>query len=190
MLFKSCFHAGLCDGSIDLTFRRWSAAKVKVGGAYRFDRKPGALVVDSIDRMPFGKITKREATRAGFESLDDLKDALQRPGAGVTPRTSVFRVAFHFDRSAGRNSAAVKPTEDAVAALVERLRRMDRLSPRGRWTKEVLGLIAKHPQRRAGDLAPRVDRELRAFKADVRKLKGINRRRARPVERTMSRQQR
>ena len=31
----------------------------------------------------------------------------------------------------------------------------------------------KHPQRRAGDLAPKVDRELRVFKADVRKLKGL-----------------
>ena len=69
-------------------------------------------------------------------------------------------------------------TKDALTAgdidkLVERLGRIDRLSPRGPWTKQVLALVAKHPQRRAGDLAPILDRELRAFKADVRKLKAM-----------------
>ena len=54
MLFKTRFHAGLRDGSIDLTFRRWSRAQVKVGGAYRFGGGPGALVVDSIDKVAVG----------------------------------------------------------------------------------------------------------------------------------------
>ena len=34
-------------------------------------------------------------------------------------------------------------------------------------------LIAQHPRRRAGDLAPQLERELPKFKADVRKLKGL-----------------
>jgi hypothetical protein len=38
MLFQKRFHAGLRDGSITLTFRRWSTPKVRVGGRYRFDR--------------------------------------------------------------------------------------------------------------------------------------------------------
>ena len=69
MLFKKRFHAGLRDGSIDLTFRRWSRAQVRVGGRYRFDGGPDALVVDSIDRVPVEKISGREAKRAGFPAV-------------------------------------------------------------------------------------------------------------------------
>ncbi len=173
MLFKTRFHAGLRDGSIDLTFRRWSRAQVKVGGAYRFDRGPGSLVVDSLDKVPVGKITTREAKRAGFETIEDLKVALRAGGSNVTARTPVYRIAFHFERASRRKPAAAVPTAGDIDKLVERLGRMDRLSRRGPWTKQVLALIGKHPQRRAGDLAPLLDRDLRAFKADVRKLKGM-----------------
>ncbi|MHC5005198.1 MAG: ASCH domain-containing protein [Planctomycetota bacterium] len=173
MLFKSRFHAGLRDGSIDLTFRRWSRPQVKVGGVYRFDRGPGALVVDAVDRVAFGTVTAREAQRAGFDSVDQLRTALRARGAGVTVRTVVYRIAFHFDRSAVSAGATARAGADDVPRLVERLHRMDRLSRRGPWTRKVLALIAGHPKRRAGDLAPMVDRELRAFKADVRRLKGL-----------------
>jgi hypothetical protein len=171
MLFKTRFHAGLRDGSIDLTFRRWSRPQVKVGGTYRLAGGPGALVVDAIEKVAVGDIPKREVTRAGFDSIDELKAALRTGGATVTARTPVYRVAFHYERAA---PAKPKPATAAdVDALVARLERMDRLSRRGPWTKRVLALIAKHPQRRAGDLAPKLDRELPKFKADVRKLKGM-----------------
>ena len=83
----------------------------------------------------------------------------------------MYRIAFHFEQGSRRKTAATVSTAGDIDKLVERLGRMDRLSPRGPWTSQVLALIAKHPQRRAGDLAPILDRELRAFKADVRKLK-------------------
>ena len=101
MLFKTRFHAGLRDSSIDLTFRRWSKAQAKVGGAYRFDRGPGALVVDSIDKVPVGKITIREVKRAGFESMEDLKTALRAGGLERhSPDTGVpDRLSLRADRS-------------------------------------------------------------------------------------------
>lgn len=172
MLFKARFHPGLRDGSVDLTFRRWSKPQAKVGNAYRFDRKPGAIVVDAITTTPLGRITPREARRAGFEDIDDLEAALRSSGT-VTARTSVYRVAFHFDPSAGSAKAAPRVSAADVDALVARLGRMDRLSRRGPWTRQVLGLIVRTPRRRAGDLAPLIERELRAFKADVRKLTGM-----------------
>lgn len=177
MLFKAQFHAGLRDGSIDLTFRRWSRPQVKVGGRYRFGGASsgggGTLVVDSIDRIPVGKISMREAKRAGFDTIDQLKAALRTKGSNVTARTPVYRIAFHFERAAGRLTPAAPATAADVDKLLARLARMDKLSSRGPWTKQVLTLIAKNPQRRAGDLAPRLKRELRAFKADVRKLKAM-----------------
>ena len=50
---------------------------------------------------------------------------------------------------------------------------MDRLSRRGPWTRRVLELIAENPRVAASKLAPRLGRETRAFKADVRKLEEL-----------------
>ena len=61
----------------------------------------------------------------------------------------------------------------ALAEVEERLDRIDRRSPRGPWTRRVLRLIERHPGVAASRLAPRVQRETHAFKADVRKLKEL-----------------
>ncbi len=67
--------------------------------------------------------------------------------------------------------------EDASASALEeveaRLERIDRLSRRGPWTNGALQLIAEHPKVAASRLAPRMQRETRAFKADIRKLKEL-----------------
>ena len=56
--------------------------------------------------------------------------------------------------------------------VLQRLARMDaaRDSP---WTDRILTLIAANRGARAADLAGRVGRETRLFKADVRKLKEL-----------------
>ncbi len=59
----------------------------------------------------------------------------------------------------------------ALDEIIARLERMDGLSKRGPWTRRVLELIGKQPEVAASKLAPKLKRELRAFKADVRKLK-------------------
>jgi Mn-dependent DtxR family transcriptional regulator len=57
--------------------------------------------------------------------------------------------------------------------VAARLARMDRLSRHGPWTLAVLRLIERHAEVAASKLAPRMKRETRAFKADVRKLKEL-----------------
>ena len=173
MLFKMRFHAGLRDGSIDLTIRKWSRVQVKVGGTYRFDQRSGGIVVDAIDQIALEKITSRDVKRAGFETLEEMKAALKTSGTVITSRTNVYRIAFHYEKASKQKHIVGKPTKDDISKLVERLSRMDKLSKHGPWTKQVLSLIAKHPQRRAGDLAPKLKRELKAFKTDIRKLKGM-----------------
>jgi len=39
MLFQRRFHRGLLSGEITLSFRRWSAPRVKVGGRYGCPRR-------------------------------------------------------------------------------------------------------------------------------------------------------
>ncbi|MHC4991948.1 MAG: ASCH domain-containing protein [Planctomycetota bacterium] len=172
MLFKKKFLAGLRDGSIDLTFRRWSRPQVKVGGRYRFDAR-SLVVVDAVDTVPLGQVKAAEARRAGFDGVDSLRDELRRGNASpLTSRTRVYRVAFHHEAEAKTGPQTSGSASDADV-IVERLKRMDRLSKHGTWTRETLALVKAHPRQAASTLAPRLKRELRSFKADVRKLKGL-----------------
>ena len=87
----------------------------------------------------------------------------------------LYRIAFHHagedPRVALREEASLAPAE--VDELVARLARLDRASSHGPWTRATLELIASHPERRAGDLAAMVGREIQPFKTDVRKLKAL-----------------
>ena len=165
MLFDERLWAGLADGSVTLTFRRWKRPQAKVGGTYR--TPAGVLRVDDLGFIEPSEITDRDARKAGWEHADDLVAALDRYGTGP-----VYRVAFHLEgpdpRVALREADTF--TDDEWARLATRLARLDRA---GAWTTGTLRLIADHPEERAADLAARVGRERDPFKLDVRKLKEL-----------------
>lgn len=50
---------------------------------------------------------------------------------------------------------------------------MDRLSKHGPWTRQTLEIIAQNQHTAASKLAPKLGRETRPFKANVRKLKKL-----------------
>jgi len=167
MLFKSRFWPGLGDGSITLTFRRWRRAQVKPGGSYR--TPAGVLVVDEVGVVDPDAITAREAKRAGYASVAELRRELDAyPG-------TVHRVRFHHagedPRIALRAEAKLSPED--WTKLAARLERLDRASRHGAWTERVLRLIAGRPGVRAGDLAQSLGRDQPSFKLDVRKLKEL-----------------
>ena len=166
VLFSKWAWDGLADGSITLTFRRWSRAQVKAGGDYR--SPAGMLHVTAVDVVPVASITAREARRAGFASRDALVAHL---GAGPE---DVWRVAFSFAGADPRIALReTVPAGDEVATIVTRLARLDRASVREPWTAETLRLIEAQPATRAGDLAASVGRDTPSFKLDVRKLKAL-----------------
>ena len=173
MLFKREFYASLRDGSITLTFRRWSRPQVKAGGHYRYPF--GVLEVDALDRVRVRDIRPADVAKSGFESRDALLAALARSGSGaLRPSERVFRVKLHYAGPApARPPAEVPAAAEDLAALAERLRGMDARSAQGPWTRRVLALIDQHPHTAASRLAPRLDRETQPFKADVRKLKRL-----------------
>jgi hypothetical protein len=126
----------------------------------------GRLAIDDIRRVAPDEITDDEAARAGEPSRAALLAALgQRPG-------EIHRIAFRLagadPRIALREDARLSPTDRS--ALQARLSRMDGKAP---WTARVLELIAEHPGRRAGDLAPLVGLETPEFKRRVRRLKAL-----------------
>jgi hypothetical protein len=168
LLFKQRFWPGLADGSVTLTFRRWSRSQVKVHG--RYVTPAGVLEVDDVTEVEPADVTDEDARRAGFADREELVGQLRGPEAGP-----LYRIAFHHagddPRIALREEADLDPA--GVERLRTRLARLDGASSHGPWTRATLELIAAHPARRAGDLATMVGRETQPFKTDVRKLKAL-----------------
>jgi len=169
LLFQKRFHAGLVDGSIRLTFRRWEKPHVRVGGRYRC-HPIGVLEVDQVDRVPVGSIAEEDAHAAGFSSRDELLQFMeQAPGEAIGPGTEVWRVGLHYGGDGDRVEIALDDhlSAEDVEALVRRLERL------GDWTFPTLRLIGRRPRVAASVLAKSLRRERDPFKIDVRKLKRL-----------------
>ena len=170
LLFQKRFHQGLIDGTVSLTFRKWSRAQVKPGGRYRC-HPIGVLEVDAIDRVTIGDISDDEARKSGFADRRELVEYL----GGPRKSEPVFRVALHHvgDVDAKPEAFAADLSADELDRLTRALAKLDETSERGAWTRATLDLIGKHPHRRAGDLADLLGREKLELKEDVRKLKRL-----------------
>jgi hypothetical protein len=158
VLFKASQLDGIADGSIDLTFRRWDAPRVRAGGKQR--TRIGVIEIDAIERVE--DVSDEEARRAGWASRDAvLKQFAARSG-------DLYRIELHL---AGPDPRAVlrerKPTPDELAGLRRRIERM------GPWATSYLHAIAEQPGVRAPDLAAGFGMETRAFKLRVRRLKEL-----------------
>jgi hypothetical protein len=168
MLFEQRLWAGLADGTVTVTFRRWPRPRARAGGRHR--TPAGVLAVDAVTVVDPAAITEDDARAAGFGSLAELRRLLDRHGDGP-----VYRIDFHHagadPREALRQADAL--SADELARLRARLDRLDRAGRGGPWTAATLRLIGDRPQVRAADLAAAAGRERLAFKADVRKLKEL-----------------
>jgi hypothetical protein len=172
LLFQKRFHAGIVDGSIRLTVRRWATPRVKPGGRYRV-HPIGVVEVDALQRVTVRDLSEADARAAGFSSRAELVDYL-RPVSDepLTEATQVFRVALHHGGDGDRVPAALEDqlTSEDVAELTKRLARLDGKAP---WTRKVLQLIRRNPRVAASKLAKKLGRETEPFKVDVRKLKRL-----------------
>ncbi len=183
MLFTADAHAGLADGTITLTFRRWSRPQAKVGRTYRVG--PASVLVDDVREVRVGDITDAEAKRTGEADRAALVKRLgaatrggrynaPKPGAEIDDDTVVWRVEFHRIVDTEPRLADQDQLSDSdVADITRRLDRLDAVSPHGPWTRTTLHLIADKPGVVSTTLAESVDRERQAFKVDVRKLKRL-----------------
>jgi hypothetical protein len=168
LLFRKDHWEGLTDGTITLAFRRWTRPHAVAGRRMRF---PGGwLKVDDVRIVDESKLTKADARRAGFESLDALRAELAKGGDGET-----YRITLHWDGEDERIALrSHDDLSDAELATIEaKLARLDKASSRGPWTNTTLALIAQNPGVRAPDLAASQGLETLVFKRDVRKLKAL-----------------
>ena len=169
MLFKDAQLAGIRDGSITVSFRYWKQPRVRVGGVYRI-RPDLAIRVTGV--APFAKRpSAADATCAGFETPAALQRAL-----GSAQGRALYRVTFErCDVPADPRVQLARSTvtDETTKGLAERLAAMDRRSADGAWTRAVLDLIARHPARRAADLAALLNWPTADFKQRVRRLKSL-----------------
>jgi hypothetical protein len=169
VLFEQRFWAGIADGSITTTFRRWRRPQVVAGRPYRTGG--GIVVVDSVEHVPVTAIDDPDARRAGYVDAAALVADVR--GDEALP---VTRVRFHRSQEPDPRAvlaASADLDEGAVAEIGTRLARLDRASTHGPWTARTLALVATRPGVRAGDLAAEVGLDTAVFKLDVRKLKAL-----------------
>jgi hypothetical protein len=152
VLFDATDVAGITDGSITVTYRRWKRPQAVPGGRYR--TMAGFIVVDAID------IISEAEVPAGVELRGD----------SALPIT---RVRFHRDTDHDPRAVLAHDTDVDVSAVSARLARMDKASPHGPWTRATLEAIERKPACRAGDLAAELGRTKDDWKRDVRKLKEL-----------------
>ncbi|WP_020696152.1 hypothetical protein [Reyranella massiliensis] len=165
MLLKRRFLDGIVDGSISLVFRRWRKPTVKAGGTLK--TAVGVLAIDEVESTPLSKVRAVDAKRAGYSSLDELKAELSKRDEGDVYRIKVRYVGAD-PRIALRSKSRIGSGE--FDALLVHLQRWDGTTP---WVRRTLGLIERHPGRRAGDLAAELKQETAPFKLNVRKLKAL-----------------
>jgi hypothetical protein len=172
VLFKASQLAGIANGTIDLTFRRWDAPRVRAGRTQR--TSIGVIAFDSVERVD--DLSDEEARRAGWASRAAvLKQFARRSG-------ELYRIELRLEGPDPRAELRERePDGEELAALRRRIERM------GPWAVDYLRTIAERPAVRAPDLAAGFGMETRAFKLRVRRLKELGLTESLPVGYRLSR---
>lgn len=168
MMIRPAELAAIKAGELDLAFRRWDRARVKVGTRMR--TAVGVIEVTGVEKVPASALTKDDAVRSGMRTVVALRKALDaREDKRDQP---IWRVALRYAGTDPRADLREQvPTSEELDTLVAWLDRLDQSSKTGPWTRQSLDLIDRHPAVRAPELAARLGRDTQPWKADVRKLK-------------------
>jgi hypothetical protein len=172
MLFAGRILEGIRNGEIDVAYRRALRAPARVGGRQRVD-DDGVVEFTAVEAVDEDAISDADARAAGYEGRAALMRMLSRDQRETV---SCYRVGVRYVRErdprlALRADDALSP-EDAHS-IVTRLDRWDRAGARGPWTRSTLRVISSNPGIVSTRLAEIVGMERLAFKANVRKLKGL-----------------
>ena len=168
MLIKRSVLDRIATGEIDTLFRRQKRPTVKTGGTLR--TPIGMLDILQVEQIELGDVTRSDARRAGFDSVDAVVASLVEKPDGVFLRVRV-RPGGSDPRIELRERADLTDLE--LVEVRSRLGRLDAASGRGPWTDRFLSMIAERPHVRAPDLAASIGWETAPFKANVAKLKAL-----------------
>jgi hypothetical protein len=167
VLFTQTTLAGLTEGRVSCTYRRWKVVRPKVGS--RFTTSAGLVEVTSIDLVPESELTEHDARSAGFEGLSALSKWTSGKGDGDLYRIGIA-LAGPDPRIALR--AADRLSDAELVDLHTKLDRMDRAADQP-WTRPTLELIRLRPAVVSTELATELDQPRPIFKLRVRRLKAL-----------------
>ena len=168
MIFKLSHLNGIKSGKITLAFRKWKKLSVRNGS--RIKTEMAVIEISDITSIASTDITTSDSANAGFESLEDLLEALNAIAEGTIYK---MKVRYHSEdpRIALRQHATI--TEKDLQMLKTKLERLDNYSKEGKWTIAVLKAISDNPKLRALDLAVKMNKEKDWLKINIRKLKNL-----------------
>ena len=92
MQFSKELRDDIARGEITVTFRLWQRSQVKVGGRSRVG--PVDIEVDSMEQVPFARITDADVRRAGELDRESLRARAAHAGP-IADDTLLYRIAFH-----------------------------------------------------------------------------------------------
>ena len=92
MEFSRELRDDVAAGDITVTFRLWRRPHVKVGGRYRVG--PTEIEVDTIELVPFGRISDADVRKAGEHDREELRARAAHAGP-IAEDTLLYRIAFH-----------------------------------------------------------------------------------------------
>lgn len=167
MLFSAATLDGLVAGRVDVTYRRWTEVRPKVGSTVT--TRAGMVEITSITRVEEARLTDADARSAGFDSLAALLTWTARKGTGDLYRVGI-ELAGPDPRVALRAAAELSPED--VALLDARLDRMDRAADQP-WTRRTLDQIRRSPGVVSTELAAEVGEQRQFYKLRVRRLKAL-----------------
>lgn len=165
MIFKLEELTRIKSGEVSLVFRRWKKASVKKGG--KMKTAVGVIRFDDVAVVKENSITKLDAKKAGYGSVTLLLSEIDKwPGV-------IYKIKVVYESEDPRLELREKTelTEEEFEKLKVKLDRLDKT--RGPWVLNVLSLIKRYPERRAGDLAEIMKIDKFDFKINVRKLKNL-----------------
>ena len=167
MLIKDEVLKKIKIGEVTGLFRRWSRPGAKAGGTQM--TQGGVVGIDSVEVVAEDDISDQDARDAGYPSRDKLL-------SGLSYRDdAIYRIRVHWGGEDPRISLRENDdlTETELKEIIGKLRKLDKNSKRGPWTKEYLEVIDSMPNTYSGLLANYLGLEIADFKPWVRKLKAL-----------------
>jgi len=167
MLIKDEVLKKIKIGEVTVLFRRWSRPGAKAGGTQM--TQGGVVGIDSVEVVAEDDISDQDARDAGYPSRDKLL-------SGLSYRDdAIYRIRVHWGGEDPRISLRENDdlTETELKEIIGKLRKLDKNSKRGPWTKEYLEVIDSMPNTYSGLLANYLGLEIAGFKPWVRKLKSL-----------------
>lgn len=128
LLFPKEEHDQIRIGELTVTFRDWDRIRVEAGKEYK-SFNLGFVRVEEVGYVDFKKITEEDLKAAGFYDLDEFKTVFRKRNPGFNFGSGkIIRIKYSYLGSENRNAAGVKPNEQEMIKIMERLVEIDVLS--------------------------------------------------------------